>query len=101
YLLDRGRSRRQGRQRTSLLSSASDRLPRVVTLEFAPGQCQVSSYFRLPCSYLAACKLALLVGDRSRLTPLPLANLTLHVALLLAILVPLGVRQTAAFGDTR
>src|SRR5690606_18222896 len=73
-LLDRGRSRRQGRQRSSLLSSASDRLPGVIALEFAPGQCQVLPLNRLPFAHFATGELTFFIRDRRRFSAFPFAN---------------------------
>src|SRR5690606_25368133 len=82
-------------------TSASNRLPGVIALEFAPGQCQVLPLNRLPLAHFAAGELAFFIRERRRLPPLPFANLTLVVTLLLAFLIPLRIRQPAAFGCTR
>src|SRR5690606_35352124 len=82
-------------------ASASNRLPRVIALEFAPGQCQVLPLNRLPFAHLATGEFALFIRDRRRLPPLPFANLAFVVTLLLAFLIALWVLQSTAFGGTR
>src|SRR5690606_23109996 len=73
-------------------TSASNRLPAVIALEIAAGHSDIPSLNRLPLANLARGALAFFIRERCRFPSLPFADHAFVVALLLACLIPFGIR---------